>query len=200
MFHLTSAPVLSEVDVTFLSLVIILTANGKFWIVPLLHSVKDMYVGCSSNLVLTSCITADVWNSNQEMLCLPSPRDNATYFQESCTRCCSLLIRPTEIKIVYSVTLLKDSPGKVRNLFGKLDIWEECTYSGRQNFIRRRLVVSASVLHFFFLRRKMCFRSHVPSSKHQVTVRFIDHSKIQDLQPGTCFMSPFWRPKFGCCL
>jgi hypothetical protein len=118
MFHLTSAPVWSEVDVTFLSLVIILTANGNFWIVPLLHSVKDMYVGCSSNLVLKSCVTAYVWNSDQQMLCLPSSRDNVTYFQESCTRCCSLLIRPMEIKIVYSVTLLKDSPVKVRNFLG----------------------------------------------------------------------------------
>ena len=83
---------------------------------PLLHSVDGMYVGCSSNLVQTPCVSADGGNSNQEILCLPTARDNVTYFQESCTRRCSLLIRPMEIKIAYSVTLLKDSLGKVRNL------------------------------------------------------------------------------------
>jgi hypothetical protein len=42
MFELTSVPVLSDVFVTFFSSVIVLTANGNFWIVPLLHSASDM--------------------------------------------------------------------------------------------------------------------------------------------------------------
>jgi hypothetical protein len=47
VFQLTNVPVLSEVGVTFLSSVIVVTANGQFWIVPLLYSVNDMYVACS---------------------------------------------------------------------------------------------------------------------------------------------------------
>jgi len=42
MFQLRSAPVLSDVVVTFLSSVTILTRNDNFWIVPLLHSVSDI--------------------------------------------------------------------------------------------------------------------------------------------------------------
>jgi len=44
MFELRSVPVLSDVNVTFLSSIIVLTPNGNFWIVPLLHSVRDVSV------------------------------------------------------------------------------------------------------------------------------------------------------------
>jgi len=36
--------VLSDVVFVFLSLIVILTPNGDFWIVPLLHLVSDMTV------------------------------------------------------------------------------------------------------------------------------------------------------------
>jgi len=35
-------PLLSDVAVTFLSSIVILTPNGNFWTVPLLHSVSGM--------------------------------------------------------------------------------------------------------------------------------------------------------------
>jgi len=42
MFQLRSVPVLSDVVVTFLSSITVLTPNDNFWIVPLLHSVSDI--------------------------------------------------------------------------------------------------------------------------------------------------------------
>ena len=42
MFQLTSVPVLSDVDVICRSSVVLLTPNGSFWIIPLLHSVRDV--------------------------------------------------------------------------------------------------------------------------------------------------------------
>jgi hypothetical protein len=42
MFPLTSVPVLSDADVIFFSPIVILTPNGNFWIVLVLHSVSDM--------------------------------------------------------------------------------------------------------------------------------------------------------------
>ena len=42
IFQLRSVPVLSDVVVTFLSSIIILTPNGNFWVVPLLHSLSDL--------------------------------------------------------------------------------------------------------------------------------------------------------------
>jgi hypothetical protein len=42
MFQQRSVPVLSDTDVTFFSSIIAWTANGNFWIEPLLHSVSDM--------------------------------------------------------------------------------------------------------------------------------------------------------------
>jgi hypothetical protein len=42
MFQLRSVPVLSDVVVTFLRSITVLTPNGNFWIVPLLHSVSDI--------------------------------------------------------------------------------------------------------------------------------------------------------------
>jgi hypothetical protein len=41
MFQLRSVPVLSDV-VIFLSSIIVLTPNGNFWIVPLLHSAREI--------------------------------------------------------------------------------------------------------------------------------------------------------------
>jgi hypothetical protein len=192
MFRLTSVPVLSEVVFTFLSSVVTLTANGKFWIVPLLHSMNDMYLGCSSHLVQTSCVSADVWNSNQEMLCLPTTRDNVTYFQESSTRCCGLLIRPMEIKISYSVTVERQSWQSWKSFY-------EIGYMGGMYIHRATKFCSASPysfsvsVAFLFVPDvgKCVFSSHVPSRKHQVTVRFTDHSKIQGTQTGTCCMSSF---------
>jgi len=43
MFQLTSAPVLSDVVVTFLILKILLTPSGKFWAVTQLRSASDMF-------------------------------------------------------------------------------------------------------------------------------------------------------------
>jgi hypothetical protein len=43
MCQLTSVPVLSDIAVTFLRSIIILTPNDSFWIVPLLHSVTYIY-------------------------------------------------------------------------------------------------------------------------------------------------------------
>ena len=42
MFQLASVPVLSDAIVTFLSSILLLSPNGNFWIVPLLHSGNDM--------------------------------------------------------------------------------------------------------------------------------------------------------------
>jgi len=42
MFQLRSAPVLSDVAVTFVSSIIALNPNGNFGILPLLHSVSDI--------------------------------------------------------------------------------------------------------------------------------------------------------------
>jgi hypothetical protein len=42
VFQLTSVPILSNV-VKFFGSFVVLTANGKFWIVPLLHSVSDIH-------------------------------------------------------------------------------------------------------------------------------------------------------------
>ena len=42
MFQLTVVLVLSDVVVTFLSSIVVLTANGSFGVLPLLHSVSDM--------------------------------------------------------------------------------------------------------------------------------------------------------------
>jgi hypothetical protein len=41
MFQLINVPVLSDVIVIFSS-IIVLTPNGKFWVVPLLHSLGDI--------------------------------------------------------------------------------------------------------------------------------------------------------------
>jgi hypothetical protein len=42
MVQLRSMPVLSDVAVTFLSSIVVLTPNGNFWTVPLLHSVTGV--------------------------------------------------------------------------------------------------------------------------------------------------------------
>jgi hypothetical protein len=42
MFRLRGVSVLSDVVVTSLSSLIVLTSNGNFWILPLLHSVSEM--------------------------------------------------------------------------------------------------------------------------------------------------------------
>jgi len=42
MFQLIIVPVLSDVIVIFLSSIVVLTPNGKFWVVPLLHSLSDI--------------------------------------------------------------------------------------------------------------------------------------------------------------
>jgi hypothetical protein len=39
----------------------------------------------------------------------------------------------------------------------------------------------------------MRISSHAPNRKRQITVRFIDYSRILGHQYGTCFLSPFWR-------
>jgi hypothetical protein len=44
MFQLTSVPVLLDVVVILLSLFVVLTPNGNCWVVPLLHSVSDIFV------------------------------------------------------------------------------------------------------------------------------------------------------------
>ena len=49
-FPLTSEPVLSDVGLVFLRSIVILTPNGNFWVVPLLHSVSDMYMLCATAL------------------------------------------------------------------------------------------------------------------------------------------------------
>jgi hypothetical protein len=43
MFQLRSVPVLSDVAVTSFSSIIALNLNGSFWILPLLHSVSDIF-------------------------------------------------------------------------------------------------------------------------------------------------------------
>jgi len=43
MFQLTIVPVLSDMAVTFLSSLILLTPNDSFWIVQLFHSLSDVY-------------------------------------------------------------------------------------------------------------------------------------------------------------
>jgi len=43
MFQLTSVPGLSDAVVTFLSSIVLLTPKGRFWVLPLLHSVSDIY-------------------------------------------------------------------------------------------------------------------------------------------------------------
>ena len=42
VFWLRNVPILSDVVVTILSSTIVLTENGNFWVVPLLHSVSDI--------------------------------------------------------------------------------------------------------------------------------------------------------------
>jgi hypothetical protein len=42
MFQLIIVPVLSDVIVIFFSPIVVLTPNGKFWVVPLLHSLSDI--------------------------------------------------------------------------------------------------------------------------------------------------------------
>jgi len=42
MFQLIIVPVLSNVIVIFFSSIVVLTPNGKFWVVPLLHSLSDI--------------------------------------------------------------------------------------------------------------------------------------------------------------
>jgi hypothetical protein len=42
MFQLTSVPVLSDAVDTFCNSVVVLTPNGQFLSVPLLHSVSDI--------------------------------------------------------------------------------------------------------------------------------------------------------------
>jgi len=44
MFQLKSVQVLSDVVVKFFSSIVVLSPNGSFWIVPLLHSVGDMTI------------------------------------------------------------------------------------------------------------------------------------------------------------
>jgi hypothetical protein len=43
MFQLTSVPVLSDVTDKIFSSTVLLTPNDNFWIVPLLHSVNDIF-------------------------------------------------------------------------------------------------------------------------------------------------------------
>jgi hypothetical protein len=42
MFQLASVPVLSDVVVTFLSSIVVLSSTGNFWVLTLLHSVSDV--------------------------------------------------------------------------------------------------------------------------------------------------------------
>ena len=42
MFHLTSVPVLLDVDVIYCTSIVLLTPHGSFGIVPLLHSARDV--------------------------------------------------------------------------------------------------------------------------------------------------------------
>jgi len=42
MFRLTNVPVLSDVAVIFFSSIVVLTPKGKFWVVPIVHSVSDI--------------------------------------------------------------------------------------------------------------------------------------------------------------
>ena len=46
MFQRTSVAVLSQVLVTFFSSIVVLTANGNIWVVPLLHPVSEMSLSC----------------------------------------------------------------------------------------------------------------------------------------------------------
>jgi hypothetical protein len=43
VFQLKSMPVLSDAIVTFFSSIVVLSPNCRFWFVPLLHSVSDMF-------------------------------------------------------------------------------------------------------------------------------------------------------------
>jgi hypothetical protein len=42
IFQLKGVPVLLDAVVTFFSSIVVLSPNGSFWFVPLLHSVSDM--------------------------------------------------------------------------------------------------------------------------------------------------------------
>jgi hypothetical protein len=58
MFWLRSVPVLSDVVVTFLSSVVVLIADGQFWIVPLFHSyIVFLHAAfTTAMLALISCV------------------------------------------------------------------------------------------------------------------------------------------------
>jgi hypothetical protein len=43
IFHLTGVPVLLDAVVTFFISIVLLTQNGSFWILPVLHLVSDKY-------------------------------------------------------------------------------------------------------------------------------------------------------------
>jgi hypothetical protein len=44
MFQVTNVPIMAYVAVTFSSSTVVLTLNGSFWIMPLLHSVRDIFI------------------------------------------------------------------------------------------------------------------------------------------------------------
>ena len=44
MFQVTSVHIMADVAVTFSSSKVVLTPNGSFWIMPLLHSVSDTFI------------------------------------------------------------------------------------------------------------------------------------------------------------
>jgi len=62
--------VLSDVAVIFFSSIAELTANGNFWIVPLLHSVGDMFINnhslCRSNFPYTFRPTDAIFRENTD--------------------------------------------------------------------------------------------------------------------------------------
>jgi hypothetical protein len=50
MFQLTSVPELANVVLKFFSSIVVLTPNGKFWFIPLQHSVSDFKPFCAIQL------------------------------------------------------------------------------------------------------------------------------------------------------
>jgi hypothetical protein len=49
MFQLKNAPVSSHAAAVLFRSIVLLSPNGNFWILPLLHSASDMYLAFSCN-------------------------------------------------------------------------------------------------------------------------------------------------------